>query len=156
MTEKDKQVVTEVTSIKKEEDRTGQKINVPDPDKMVQMASSSLLRQRKLLHSTMSLKSTSKRAMVRAIIAGLDLPVDGVPVTLKDDVEKQMFAAIQRAISDRFIIYYHHIQQEMKAEMQQRAEAAKAQAEAEKAKKKKAPKKANKTKTAKKKENDDG
>jgi hypothetical protein len=59
----------------------------------------------------------SKREIVRAVTAFLDLPTDGLPVYLKSDQEKLLFATGQRAISDRYIIVYHHT---MKMVMEER------------------------------------
>ncbi len=101
-----KEVNTEVTSIKDMEQKTGQQIVVPDAEKLVMMASTSLVRCRKRAKELMM--KMSKRELVRAVTAFLDLPQDGLPVYLKTEDEKLLFATGQRAISDRYIIVYHH------------------------------------------------
>ncbi len=101
-----KQVNTEVTSLKDIENKTGKQIALPDAEKMVSMASMSLLRCRKRAKELML--GMKKRELVRAVTAFLDLPQDGLPVYLKSDAEKLLFATGQRAISDRYIIVYHH------------------------------------------------
>lgn len=100
------EVNTEVTSIKDMEQKSGKQITVPDAEKLVAMASMSLVRCRKRAKELMM--DMSKRELVRAVTAFLDLPQDGLPVYLKSDAEKLLFATGQRAISDRYIIVYHH------------------------------------------------
>lgn len=102
-----KEINTELTSVADEERKTGQKINVPNADDLVAIASASLIRQRRLCNQLMP--GMSKRALIRAFNAILDLPTEGVPVFLKDDDEKKLFAFGQRAISDRYVIITHHI-----------------------------------------------
>lgn len=101
-----KEVNTEVTSIKDMEAKTGKEVVLPDAEKMVAMASASLLRCKKRSRELML--GMSKREIVRAVSAFLDLPQDGLPVYLKSNEEKLLFATGQRAISDRYIIVYHH------------------------------------------------
>lgn len=105
-------VLTQVTTLAEEEEKSGKKINVPNPEQLVGLASSSLLRCRKQI--SMLLPSMSKKAINRAILAVLDMPTDGIPVELKTKEEKLMFALGQRAISDRFIIVQHSITQQLK------------------------------------------
>jgi len=116
-----KEVLTEVTSVAKEEQKTGQKINVPDPDHLIKVASSSLYSCRKKME-TMMMKMP-KRQIVRTINAIFDLPMDGLPVKLKENAEKMMYAIGQRAMSDRFIIIQHHINEEIKKEREKQNKA---------------------------------
>jgi len=102
-----KEINTELTSVADEERKTGKKIDVPSAENLVAIASASLIRQRKLMSNLMP--TMSKRALIRAFTAIMDLPTDGVPVFLKDDEEKKLFAFGQRAISDRYVIITHHI-----------------------------------------------
>lgn len=100
------QLNTEVTSIKDMEEKSGTTIKVPEAEKLVSMASTSLIRCKQRAKELM--KDMSKREIIRAVTAFLDLPQDGLPVYLKSEQEKLLFATGQRAISDRFIIVYHH------------------------------------------------
>ncbi len=125
--ETNKELVTEVTSIAKEEERTGQKIKMPSAEEMVQRASLSLIRNLQQLKILMP--KLSGRGRVRATLAGLQLPVDGVPVSLKKEEEQLVFALIQRTISDRFIILQHHISQELKKEKEKKFAEAKEKTE---------------------------
>lgn len=103
------EVNTEVTSIAQEEKKTGTKIEVPKAEQLVAMASASLLKMRRTANAIMP--TMSKKQLMRAVNAILDLPMDGVPVFLKTDEEKKLFAVGQRAISDRYVIITHHIKQ---------------------------------------------
>lgn len=104
-------VVTEVTSIKKEELKSGIKMEAPTAEKLVAMASASLIKRKKDAQILMT--RMSKKQIMRSVLAFLDLPTDGVPVYLKEQTEKLLFATGQRAIQDRFIIIQHHINQEI-------------------------------------------
>lgn len=101
-----KEVNTEVTSIAEEEKRTGEKIVVPDAERLVMLASQSLIRNRKQIHDMML--HMPKRQIIRAVTAFLDLPHDGVPVRLKEEAEKILFGLGQRVQTDRYILIYHH------------------------------------------------
>jgi len=113
-------VVTEVTSIAKEEARTGKTIKMPSAEEMVQRASISLVQNLRVIDLMMTTEipsqKLSNRAIKRALLAGLQMPTEGLPVTLKQNEEKQLFGLIQRVISDRFILIQHHIVQEAKKE----------------------------------------
>lgn len=111
------QINTEVISVASEEKRTGVKIPVPAVDELVAKASVSLIQQRRVANQLMP--AMSKRALIRAFNAILDLPTDGVPVFLKGDDEKQLFAAGQKAIFDRYVILSHYIKQEALKDKQQ-------------------------------------
>jgi len=104
-------VVTEVTSIAKEEERTGQKIEVPTAERLVALAGVSLIKKQQEAHQLMSVMS--KKQIIRAVNAFLALPQEGLPVYLKDKKEKQLFMVGQRAIQDRFTIILHHINEEI-------------------------------------------
>lgn len=113
------QLKTEVTSIVEEEERTGQKIEIPSADELVARASSSMIINRKHLGDIISKRNGTKfnlnrKAMTRVMMSILDLPTGNLPVHLKTEEEKLAFALGQRMISDRFIIMQHHISEEMK------------------------------------------
>lgn len=112
------EIKTQVTSIAQEEARTGQKIPIPSAEELVQRASLSMIRTLQQIEAILSVKDSprkmSNRAIKRAILAGLQLPTDGMPINLRKDEEKLLFGLIQRVISDRFIILQHHITQQMK------------------------------------------
>lgn len=104
---------TEVTSVAKEEAKTGKKVNMPDREQLKAMAGASFMKNRKIFDDIF--KTLSARAKSRVMHAVLDMPTGGMPVYLKTDDEKQAFALGQRIISDRFIITYYHIEEESKA-----------------------------------------
>lgn len=106
------EVQTEVTTIAKEEKKTGQKINVPTPEELVANAQGNMIRGKKEL--SLLLPKMGKKAMQRAILAGLDLPTGGIPVKLRTKEEKYAFGVIQNMISSRFLVMQHHISQELK------------------------------------------
>lgn len=101
------QINAEVTSIAQEEARTGQTIPVPQGEQLVTSMSMELMRCRKEI-STL-LPTMSKKSIHRSTMAYLDLPTDGVPVYLKTDEEKKLFAYGQRAIMARMVIIQHHV-----------------------------------------------
>lgn len=105
-------VITEVTSIAKEEEKTGQKINVPNDAELVRRASISLFRSKRILVELAG--KMSKKALLRSISAGFDLAQEGIPVYLKTPEEKQFFAHAQRVFSDKFIILQNQINEELK------------------------------------------
>jgi len=100
-------ILTEVTSIAKEEARTGEKIDIPSVDELVSRASASFIKNRTLLER--EFKDLSGRAKTRVLNAILDLPTEGVPVLLKDEGERKCFAYGQRIQMDRLIILQHYI-----------------------------------------------
>lgn len=116
------QINTELSSIAQEEVKTGQKIVMPDAERLVSLAGMSLIKCKKRARDLMI--GMSKREVVRAVTAFLDLPQDGLPVYLKSDNEKLLFATGQRAISDRFIIIQHHINEQIMAERLKKAQEA--------------------------------
>ena len=73
-------VTTEITSIADEEKKTGEKIEIPDSEKLVSAASKSFIASRKQLHVMMSDPKVSRRSLVRAVTAFMDLPGEGIPV----------------------------------------------------------------------------
>jgi len=112
--EEEKEITTEVTSIAKEEARTGKKIELPNAEELVTRASQSLFVCRKKMEQLMI--KMPKRQVVRAMNGVFDLPTGGLPVNLTKDEEKLLYAIGQRAMSDRFIIIQHHINEEMQKE----------------------------------------
>lgn len=106
--------LTKVTSIAEEEIRTGQKINVPNPEELVAKASSSLIVNQQHLNNLVNRKNggtkyaISRKGMNRVVNAILGLPVDGVPVRLQSEIEKAAFAIGQNIIRDMFVIMANH------------------------------------------------
>jgi len=107
---KQEPVLTEVTSIAQEEDRTGQKIELPSFEEMAKRASNSFITNKVRLAQLF--KGLSKRGKDRVMAAIMDLPTSGIPVFLKEEEEKLAFAIGQRLISDRFVLMQYHIKQE--------------------------------------------
>lgn len=110
---------TEVTSIAKEEARTGQEVKVPSVEELVSKAQMSFIINRKKFGDVFA--KLSARGKNRVMSAVLDLPMDGLPVYLKGDIEKLGFALGQRIISDRFLITQHHINEEVKRIREEKA-----------------------------------
>ncbi len=130
-------LTTKVTSIAEEEERTGQKIEMPSPEEMVTRASSSLLIAQQRLDKLASAKRggkylISRKGMNRVLHSILSLPTEDIPVTLQEDAEIEAFALGQNMIRDRFIIMQHHISEELKRRAVQRLNAQAEQAEAAK------------------------
>jgi hypothetical protein len=101
-----RQVNTEVTSIAQEEERTGKIIPVPNAEELVQRAAVALMQSKKFISEI--LPKMSKKSIHRATLAYLDLPTEDLPVYLKTEEEKLLFAHGQRAIMMRTIIVNHH------------------------------------------------
>ena len=93
---------TRVTSVAKEEERTGKKIEVPTAEKLVANASIAILQTRKGLHQQFA--KMSKKAMLRAVVAIFSLPENDLPVQLKTDEEKVAYALAQRHMMARFTV----------------------------------------------------
>jgi len=110
---------TEVTSIAKEEARTGQEVKMPSVEELVSRAQMSFIINRKKFGDVFA--KLSARGKNRVMSAVLDLPMDGLPVYLKGDVEKLGFALGQRILSDRFLITQHHINEEVKRIREEKA-----------------------------------
>lgn len=109
-----KEQLTEVTSVAKEELKTGNKVQMPSPEEIVHRASSSYISGLQELERLFRSGKISNRGMTRTMIAILSLPSDGVPVKLKDSTEKYAFAVGQGVIRDRFLITQYHVVQEQK------------------------------------------
>jgi len=115
---------TEVVSIKTEEERTGKKIEVPDAERLLNIVSAEFFKSRQAACNYMY--NMSKKQIIRAVTAFLDLPTSEIPVDLKDPKEVQLFHIGQKVIQCRFTITQYHIQklmQEERLKQQQLAEA---------------------------------
>lgn len=107
-----KEVQTEVTSVAKEEQKTGEKINLPSPEELKNRAASAFIANKARIAALFPKLSSKEKNRVMAAI--LDLPTDGVPVYLKSENEKLCFALGQRMISDRFVLTYFHVAAEVR------------------------------------------
>ena len=122
--------VTEVTSIAKEEAKTGVKIHTPTREELVTRASSSMIVDLKRLEQVLKQKGPSGKSLVsahakdRIILSILQMPTEGLPVTLKTNEEKLAFALGQKLISSRFILMQDHISQEMAKQKEEEAKKA--------------------------------
>lgn len=115
----DKALVTEVTSVAREEAATGQKIKVPSPEELYTNATLSFIRNMKHINDLICGRNgpsykISRKGMNRVLNAILQLPMDGLAVTLQGKDEKAAFMLGQRVIADRFIITQKHILDERK------------------------------------------
>lgn len=108
-----KEVLTEVTTIAKEEAKTGQKI-IPEnltQEELVKRASMSLIKSRKQLAEVFG--KLSKKATIRLVLAAFDLPTEGLPVYLVSQEEKLGFALAQACFSSKFIIIQNAINNQL-------------------------------------------
>jgi len=112
--EENKEVVTEVTSVAKEELKSGVKQELPTAEELAQRANASFMNGLHELERILKSGKLSARGMRRAIIAILDLPTAGLPVGLQKGLEQYTFALGQRVLRDRFILTQYHISQEQK------------------------------------------
>ena len=90
------QPVTEVTTVTQEEEKTGQKIDIPSPEELVARASSSVIANlqglRKLIHAKNGGSYViSRKGMNRVMEAIFDLPTEGQKVMLQGREEKHAF-----------------------------------------------------------------
>lgn len=115
------EVLTEVTSIAKEEERTGIKQEMPSAEELVTRASTSTIVNTKKLADLIFGKAQggrdykiSRKGMNRVLLSILSLPTEGIPVNLTTNEEKLAFALGQRLISDRFILMQDHISKELR------------------------------------------
>ena len=108
---KSKEVLTQVTSLAKEEEKTGVKVEIPSEDKLVQQASAAFIKC-KVQFANLFPKLSSK-GKIRVCGAILDLPVDSIPVFLKKTDEIEAFRIGQEMLASRFIIMQFYIKQEI-------------------------------------------
>jgi hypothetical protein len=121
-------LTTEVTSVAKEEARTGQEIPVPSPDEIYTRAALSFVRNMKFLNDLINRRSgrdylISRKGMNRIMNAILSLPADELPVNLPSQEEKAAFAIGQRVIADRYLLTHKHIVDEKKRLQKEREQA---------------------------------
>lgn len=127
------QIVTEVTSVAKEQEKTGQKIEVPSAEELVARATASYHRNITMLTNMVKARNggsyqISRKGMNRVLSAIIQMPTDGLPVGLQGDEEKMAFTLGQRVLMDRYIITHHHIVQEQRRVAEERKAAAEAAA----------------------------
>jgi len=101
-----KEINTELASIATEEKRTGVNVVMPNAEQLTANMAQELLRCKHLIN--MLLPKMTKKSIQRATLAYLDLPAEGLPVYLKTEHEKTLFALGQRAIMARTVIIQHH------------------------------------------------
>lgn len=106
-----KDTLTEVTSVAKEEDRTGETIPMPTPEQLVANSSSAIIANRK--HLANVLPKLGKKAMQRIILASLDLPKEGEVVRLQKDEEKLAFRLMQSTIRAMYTVLFYHTSEEI-------------------------------------------
>lgn len=121
-------VLTEVTSVAREEQSSGQQIKIPTAEELYSKATLSFVRNLKHLNDIVNGKNgpsyrISRKGMNRILNSILQLPMDNLPVLLQGDDEKAAFALGQRIIADRYLITHHHILEEKKR-LQKQAEQA--------------------------------
>lgn len=109
--EESKVLTTEVTSLAKEDARNGTTTKLPSPEELVQRANVSFIQKRQMLAAIWP--KLSKKATLRVLAAGLDLPAEDLPVVLRTDDEKMCFGLLQRIQQDRFLIIQNEINKQM-------------------------------------------
>lgn len=123
------QIVTEVTSVAKEQEKTGQKIEVPSAEELVARATASYHRNITMLTNLIKARNggsyqISRKGMNRLLSAIVQMPTDGLPVGLQNDEEKMAFTLGQRVLMDRYVITHYHIVEEQKRVAAERKQAA--------------------------------
>lgn len=123
------EIVTEVTSVAKEQEKTGQKIELPSAEELVARATASYHRNITMLTNLVKARNggsyqISRKGMNRILSAIIQMPTDGLPVGLQGDEEKMAFTLGQRVLMDRYVITHHHIVQEQKRVAEERRAAA--------------------------------
>lgn len=115
-----KEVLTEVTSIAQEEERTGQKIDVPNQEELLARTGANVIVNQRRLNMLINRMnggtkySISRKGMNRVMNAIFSLPTEGVPVRLQSEEEKMAFALGQNLIRDMFVIMANHAFEEAK------------------------------------------
>lgn len=110
--------LTEVTSVAKEEERTGQKIEVPSPEELVARASSSVISNLQTLNRLINLRTgkdyaISRKGMNRLLLSIFDLPTEGQRVKLQGKEEKYAFFVGQNLMRSLFILMQNHVNEEI-------------------------------------------
>ena len=103
------EILTEVMSVSDEEKRIGETIPIPSREELIQKASMSFIRN-KTAFGNLFPKLSSKQKN-RVALAILEMPIEGIPVLLKSNEEKLVFAVGQRLLADRFLLTYDSIVQ---------------------------------------------
>lgn len=111
--------VTEVTSIAKEEERTGQKIEVPTAEELVARASSSVIANLQAWRRLVNAKNgsqyaISRKGMNRITEAIFDLPTEGQRVMLQGREEKTAFFIGQSLMRSLFVLMQNHVNEEIR------------------------------------------
>lgn len=123
--EEKKEILTKVTSIAQEEAVTGKKFELPPPEEIAANAMSAYIRAMQDLHKKITDKSISKISVAKGILSGLDLPEENLPVSLKTNDEKEIFALTQTVVNCRYLLTQYHIdirRKQMIAEQQAKNE----------------------------------
>lgn len=112
-----KVLTTEVTSVAQEEITSGVKVNMPTAEELYTRSITSYIRNIKHLSDIVTARNggsykISRKGMNRILMSILQLPQDGLNVTLQNDNEKASFALGQRVLADRYLITHYHITQE--------------------------------------------
>lgn len=113
------QPVTEVTSIAQEEEKSGQKIEMPSPEEMVARASSSVIANLQALSKIVNAREgtgykISRKGMNRILLSIFDLPTEGQRVMLQGQEEKFAFAIGQNLMRSLFILMQNHVNEEIR------------------------------------------
>lgn len=103
--------VTKIETLAGEEKKTGKKIEMPTAEQLVSIVSANLIKNRKDINNM--LWDMSKKQVIRTVMALLDIPQAQMPVYLKTEEEKIVFAIGQKALYNKFTIIQHSINQEI-------------------------------------------
>ena len=111
--------LTEVTSIAKEEEKTGQKIEMPSAEELVARASSSVIANLQTLNKLINMKqgsgyAISRKGMNRLMLSIFDLPTEGQQVKLQGREEKYAFFVGQNLMRSLFVLMQNHVNEEIR------------------------------------------
>ena len=121
------EVLTEVTSIAQEEERTGKKIEMPSAEELVARAASDIIVSQQQLNMLINQKNggtkynISRKGMNRVLNAILSLPEDEIPVRLQKKEEKIAFILGQKIIRDLFLLIQDDISKKIRAKREEEA-----------------------------------
>lgn len=117
--EQKSEIMTEVTSIAEQEQKSGKQIMNINSEQLIHMSSMNMVVTLSKLEKL--LKNMSAKQIRQAVIGGLDFPKDNLPVKWVEKKGKivtpkpgyadivDAFMMIQRVISDRFVLTQKHV-----------------------------------------------
>ena len=108
-TDNEPEVLTQVTSLAQEELKAGKQMDLPAPEVIANNAMAAYIKATQELAQKLKDNGISKISIAKAVLAGLDLPEENLPVNLKTKAEKEIFNLVQIAVNTRFLLTQYHI-----------------------------------------------